>query len=422
MSILRNKAPELALPEKVIIPEAVLTTLDNGLRVYEIHSGEEEVLKLEMIFPSRGQTADQLLLAMAAHQLIDSGTPGKDAAAIAESFDYYGAYLKTEAGPDFKSISLYCLSKYFPDTIPLLKEILLEANFPDHEVLNWKTRSIQNYKVNCEKVSWLSRTFFNEKIFSGHIYGFSPKDQDYEKVNSQNIRDFFRQAYDFKNVVIILAGNYDTKTVPLLNKVFGQDSVPVTVPALISEVASLSPGKYRVEKPHALQSGIRVGKKLFGKQHPDYPGLSIVNTILGGYFGSRLMSNIREDKGYTYGIGSGIMPLLKSGSFFISTEVGKEVCEAALSEIYSELDRLTKEPVNDEELTLVRNYLAGSFQRSIDGPFAQAERFKGLVLYGLNTSYLYEYLELLKTITPQRVMELANNHLHPGTMTEVVAG
>jgi zinc protease len=422
MSILRNKSPELALPEKIIIPEAVISTLDNGLRIYEIHSGEEKVLKLEMIFPSRAQTRDQLLMAMAAHQLIDAGTPRMDAAAIAESFDYYGAYLKTEAGPDFKSISLYCLSKFFPDTLPLLREILLEANFPDHEVLNWKTRSIQNYRVNCDKVSWLSRTFFNEKIFEGHIYGFSPKDEDYEKVNPQNIRDFFSHGYDFGNAVIILAGNYDTGTVTLLNKIFGQDPVPVPEPSTTNAVFSSSPGKFRVDKPNALQAGIRVGKKMFGKQHPDYLGMSIVNTILGGYFGSRLMSNIREDKGYTYGIGSGIMPLLGTGSFFISTEVGKEVCEAALNEIYKELEKLTKEPVSNDELTLVRNYLAGSFQRSIDGPFAQAERFKGLILYGLNTSYLYEYLELLKTITPLKVMELANKHLQPNTMTEVVAG
>lgn len=161
---------------------------------------------------------------------------------------------------------------------------------------------------------------------------------------------------------------------------------------------------------------------MFGKDHPDYLPLSIVNTILGGYFGSRLMSNIREEKGYTYGIGSGMHPFRNSGSFFISTEVGTDVCNATVTEVHKELMRLINEPISKEELSLVKNYLLGSFLRSLDGPFSLADRFKGLVLHNLNYDFLEDYLHLLHTINPEKILEISGKHLHPDSMTEVIAG
>jgi predicted Zn-dependent peptidase len=134
------------------------------------------------------------------------------------------------------------------------------------------------------------------------------------------------------------------------------------------------------------------------------------------------MANIREDKGYTYGIGSAIIPNIQDGSFFIASEVGKDVVEDALVQVYAELKKLTVEAVSEDELTLVKSYMVGTIQRSIDGPFSLADRYKGLILWNLDYDYLENYVTLIHNITPEKVNELASKYLHPDMMSEVVSG
>ena len=188
------------------------------------------------------------------------------------------------------------------------------------------------------------------------------------------------------------------------------------------DLEEASSGAYYEEKKDALQSAIRIGKRLFTKPHPDYPAMLVLNTILGGYFGSRLMSNIREDKGYTYGIGSAIVSFSHAGYFTISTEVGAEVTKDAVKEIYFELKKLQTEKISDSELALVRNYMLGTFIRSIDGPFALADRFKGIHFSGLNYDYYDRYIETIRTISSEKLIELANKYWKKEEMIELVVG
>ena len=188
---------------------------------------------------------------------------------------------------------------------------------------------------------------------------------------------------------------------------------------MISEAA---PVNSVIEKKGAVQNAIRMGKRVFNRNHPDYPKMTILNTILGGYFGSRLMSNIREDKGYTYGIGSGLVSLQLDGYFYIATEVGADVCQAAINEINKELTVLCETEVGSDELNLVKNYLFGAFQRSIDGPFALADRFKTLLLSGLSFDYYYKYLETVKNVSGKELLEMAQRHLPPSQMTLITVG
>jgi zinc protease len=158
------------------------------------------------------------------------------------------------------------------------------------------------------------------------------------------------------------------------------------------------------------------------RSHPDYPGMAVLNTLLGGYFGSRLMSNIREDKGYTYGIGSAMVSLREAGYFFISTEVGADVTTAALDEIYKEVKRLQDEPAGEDELSTVRNYLSGTFLKSIDGPFALIDRFKTLTLSGLGYDYYDRYLQTVQSISPAQLQELALRYFNRNDFMELVVG
>jgi predicted Zn-dependent peptidase len=177
-----------------------------------------------------------------------------------------------------------------------------------------------------------------------------------------------------------------------------------------------------IEKPDAIQSAVRVGRLLFNKKDPDYFKFQVLNTVLGGYFGSRLMANIREDKGYTYGIGSGLASLVNGGYFFISTEVGVDVTNNTLSEIYKEIKLLREQPVNNEELETVRNYVLGQFLRSVDGPYSLADKFKAIWEFGLGYDYFENYFKAVKTITPKEIQELANKYLQEEDLIELVVG
>jgi zinc protease len=146
----------------------------------------------------------------------------------------------------------------------------------------------------------------------------------------------------------------------------------------------------------------------------------VLNTLLGGFFGSRLMSNIREDKGYTYGIHSYLMNHMHESGWLISTEAGKDVCEATIAEVYKEMQILRDEPVDEEELLLVRNYMMGGLLGDLDGPFQIIGRWKNIILNNLTEQYFYDSINTIKSITTEELMALANKYLRPEEFYELV--
>jgi predicted Zn-dependent peptidase len=202
----------------------------------------------------------------------------------------------------------------------------------------------------------------------------------------------------------------------------GNDWSGVPSDRLLAEAVSPDQKQHFMHKEGAMQSAIRMGSLAFGRSHPDFAGMKVLNAILGGYFGSRLMNNLREDKGYTYGIGSALVPLLKGGFFVISGEVGAGVTKQALIEIKSELNRLCDEQVPESELSLVRNYLMGEMLRSVDGPFAQAGLYRELIEDNLDISHFEELIDTIQHINAQRLQDLAEKYLNPEGLYTLVVG
>jgi predicted Zn-dependent peptidase len=176
------------------------------------------------------------------------------------------------------------------------------------------------------------------------------------------------------------------------------------------------------DKADALQTAIRIGKIMFNKTHPDFISFSVLNTILGDYFGSRLMSNIREDKGYTYGIGSYMMENTHFGYFMIATEVAKEVREATIQEVKKELERLQTELVPEEELELVKSYLLGQLLKAADGPYAMLDLFSGVELHGMDISFYNKYIQKVQEITSEEIREMACKHLDWKSLSIISVG
>ncbi|MBP7168220.1 MAG: insulinase family protein [Bacteroidia bacterium] len=418
----RHTAPPIGLPEEIKISPAETQQLSNGTPLYLINAGTQDVVKVELIFAAGNIASSQTLLAAAANDLLDEGTSRYNSAELAEALDYYGAYLQTENGADWASASLFSLNKFVGDTLPYLIDLLTDPIYPEKEIITYKTQGKQRLAVGLNKVDFLVRRHFMQALYGDqHPYGRISNPEDYDALSTTALRSYYDQHYRKGLKAIIISGRPDNATISAIKKSieaagFSNSELPefnLTLP---------TPRKQLVEKKDAIQSAIRIGRRLFNRKHADYFTFTVMNTILGGYFGSRLMSNIREDKGYTYGIGSGLVSHHDDGYFFISTEVGADVREAAIKEIYFELHRLREEDVPLDELNLVKNYLVGSFQRSIDGPFAQADRHKILCLNNLDTGYYENYLRTIKNVTPNDIRACAEKYLQEDQLTEIVAG
>lgn len=425
----RKKQPdifEIAPDRKVvelITPQTFI--LDNGIKVYVINAGTQELAHVEFIFNAGIWYQEQPFVAMSANDLMKEGTQSMTARQIADELDYYGAYHESSTEKDTAFQALYSLTKYLPTTLKVMEEIIKRPLYDQNEIDIYLRKKYQGLLVQMEKVDYLARIRFGELLYgSQHPYGRWASPEDVKSVNRNNIAAFHQHYYRSSNCYIIVAGKIDDSIIDLLNKHFGGDdwNGPEIKDNVVYDVQSTEDLIHHVEKPDALQAALRIGKVLFNRTHPDFPGMHVLNTILGGYFGSRLMTNIREEKGLTYGIGSGLVSLKHSGFFYITSEVGSDVADVAMNEIFKEIELLQKEPVSLSELNLVRNYLGGTFLRAVDGPFYLADRFRDIHDHNLGIDHYFQMLETIQQITPDEIMDLANRYLNIDSLFRLKVG
>ena len=354
----RTIAPPTVLTDSITIPRADLTNLPNGVKLLVINEGEEDVCRVDMVFNAGSRYQKKNLQARAALTLLTEGTENHTSKQISEYFDFYGAFLNISVDKDFARITLSSLGKHLGNTLEMLSEVIKQPIYPERELQQWCKRGRQELMVELEKTSTLANQAFFRNVFGEqHPYGVFATPDDYNNVQQQILKDFHTSFIGSNNLTIILSGKVGAPEIDLLIKHFGSSKWGANSIEVLNEIAKSKPdlSKAFVEKPNAVQTAIRIGRELFHRSHPDYPGMLVLNTILGGYFGSRLMRNIREEKGYTYGINSFIAPFRDSGLFMISTEVGAAYTEQTLKEIYYEINRLITEPVSHDELLLVKS-------------------------------------------------------------------
>lgn len=401
------------------------TNLDNGIPVYFMDAGVQDVVKVEFLFSNPAFNRDQPLLHNAANRLLSEGTSKHNAQQLAEMVDYYGSYYETEQSTDHCSVILHSLNKHLASTLPVIQEIISDASFPEKELSVYKQNNKQRLAVENEKVGSVARRKFSEIIFgSAHGYGYFVNPEDYDKLTHDELLKYHRMNYVSNHCILIVSGKVNQDVIQQLNKIFGKNDW-AKGNGLSHVSASFQPSSQKItylEKDKAIQSAIRIGKPLFNKTHVDYPGMQVLNTVLGGYFGSRLMKNIREDKGYTYGIGSAAVSMMQGGYFFITSEVGADVCVQALDEVYKEIETLKTTPVPEDELQMVKNYMLGSFLKSIDGAFNLADRWKGILFYNLDYGYYDRFIKTVQNITSAEIMALAQKHLRRESLYELVVG
>jgi zinc protease len=424
MESLQRVQPPVFPVEKVVIPDAKSYTLNNGVPVFSIDAGTEEIIRLEFTFKA-GQIKEHLpLLASTTNMMLTEGSQNYSSEELNRLLDFYGAFLNMSAERDRSGIVIFFLNKHIEKILELSFEILFRPVFPEVELNALMKKRLNWFNVNREKVHNLAMDKFFEVIFGkDHPYGHQVTEPDFEQLNPSLLTDFHTRYYSPENMAIILSGKIPQKTPELLNKYFGEIRPKIILsedPKKVPEGEKIK--KIHIEKPDTVQSAIRIGSATINKRHNDYTGLKVLDSILGGYFGSRLMKNIREEKGYTYGVNSSVSSLELMGYMVISTEVSGKNCQKSIDEIYKEILLLQQEPVKKEEIEVVRNYMAGEMLRMFDGPFALAESFRSAWEFGLDNSYYYRLADKIKTIGQDEIIELARTYYNIDKLYEVTVG
>jgi zinc protease len=419
----RKKSPEVKEISKIsyLLPEK--WNLSNGAKVWGLKAGSQELVKIDFIFDAGSWYQSENLVAGLANAFMNQGSKNYTAQQIAETFDFRGAYLQLNADQQFGFVSVLTLNKYLGEILNVTADVIKNPIFPEKEVTVQIAKRKQQFVIENSKVKTLSHKKFSQVLFGNrHPYANTNCIEDFDCLTPEKLSGFHSDNYCLNKCKILVAGNYDGGLKNLLEHYFG-DIQPETKriePKFLAESSEVH--KHFVEKNDAIQSAIRIGKTIINRDNPDFHGLTVLTTLFGGYFGSRLMTNIREEKGYTYGIGSSIVTFPHDAYFSVMTEVGTDVCSKAVDEIYFELKRLENEPVGLEELHLVRNYLLGDMLRNFDGVFAMSNSLKILLEAGLEYSHYDRFIEVIRTITPEELQYLAGKYLRADDMYEVIAG
>ena len=398
-------------------------TLDNGVDVYSVNAGAQDVLSVECVFYAGNSYEDKNIIAATTNFMLKNGTKTKKAFAINEHFDFYGAYLNRSCHNETATFTLHTLSKHLPKLLPEMAEMLTESIFPEEELAIYKQNQKQRLEVNLKKCDFVANRLIDEYLFGfHHPYGRYTSPADYDSIQRDELVAFYKQFYTHGKCIMFVAGKLPSDIETQLNSVFGK--LPFnqqSVAAKAVEVLPAAQKKYHIiNDENGVQGAIRLARPFPNRHHPDFAKVQVLNNIFGGFFGSRLMSNIREDKGYTYGIHSYIQSLIQETAWMVSTEAGRDVCAATLDEVYKEMARLRDEIIPVEEIDLVRNYMMGGLLGDLDGPFQIISRWKSYVLNNLDDSYFYNSINTIKSVTGEELQALANKYLQPEDFYELL--
>jgi len=421
----RTIQPQISQLDKIDILRPLRQVLPNGTPLHVLRAGEQDVIRLDILIKAGAWHQSQKLQALFTHRMLREGSRKYTSSDIAEKLDYYGAWLELSNSLDHAYLTLYSLNKYVAETLDVIESILKEPTFPEKELGTVIESNVQQYLVNRSKVDFIAHRALVSGLFGDqHPCGQFAIEEDYRKINPPLLHAFHEQFYHTGNYSIYISGKVTDEIIRRVELIFGTDTFGKAsfTDERMYPIISVPEKRIFVERADALQSAIKLGGFTILRSHPDYLKLRVLITLLGGYFGSRLMSNIREDKGYTYGISMGTVQYPGIGLMVITTESDNEYVEPLIREVYKEIDKLHEELVSQEELTLVKNYMIGEMSRSYESAFSLSDAWMFIETAGLDNNYYERALDAIKTVTPDELRELARQYICKQNLKEVIAG
>lgn len=422
----RTKAPETYEIDAVSIQIAEVTHLSNGARLHVIKSETQPVVRLDFVFKAGKWFEDKKGVSDLAAKMLLEGSINHTAKQIADKVAYYGASFDNNHGYDRTEYTLYCLSKYTSELLALVLDVLQNPAFPEEEFNLLKQRTIQTLKVQRQKNNYLATHSFTQQVYgSSHPYTFGFDEGVLEAVTKEDVERYYSKRFVAQELEVFASGAIDDLLQKQLeHEIASFQLVPAVGSAANPSSISIAPAaKYNlVEVDESLQSSIRIGKRFPKLDHQDYQKLLVLNEVLGGYFGSRMMRNIREDKGYTYGIYSVISPKEYDSLFYIGTDVNYAVTDKTVEEVQKEIRQLQQEEIPAEELSTVKNYMLGKFLNDISTIFDQSDRYKRIILHELSPEHYNNYVTTIRTVTAPELQSLANQYFQEEELYTAVAG
>lgn len=413
--------PDIVMPRSVDMPHALCRTTENGVKIYSLPTDDFEVVRFTLVF--RAGTSVQLkpFVASSTLNMLGEGSSTMTAQQIADELDFYGSYFDVNIDRDYTYISFCSLSKFFTPTIKVAREIVLHPIFPERELKTYCEKRKQSLKIERRKIEVQSRELFAKALFGAeHPYGISASEERYDDVAREDVVAMYERCYTADNCFVVMSGRIDDEVMSAVEElVAGLSRGEI---CHVKEAPTETTYCLHREVNDALQSSIRIGRLLFPRTHPDFVGMQVVASILGGYFGSRLMSNLREEHGYTYGVSAAMINFDHEGYFALATQVAREHRDDALKEIYSEIERLRVELVSEEELEMVKNVMIGEILRILDGPFGIADVTIENIMCGMDNEATERSVEAIAAITAEEIRDLAHRYLERDKLVEVVVG
>lgn len=422
----RTHQPPIRKPEHMVLHRPERVVWPNGVPLSVLRAGDNEVVRIDVLMEGGRWHQHYPLQALFANRMLREGTRRYTAAQIAERLDYYGAWLDLSSGAEHAFVTLYSLNKYLPQTLDVLESLVKEPFYPQAELATVVANNVQQFKVNLQKVDFLAHRGLVSALYGdAHPCGRLAMEADYSRITPELLHDFYRRHYHAAGCSVYVSGKVTDDCLRRLEACFGKElfGSPAGRVSRPSFMPRTAPGRRLfIGRPDALQSAVRLGMVTVSRQHPDFLKLRVLVTLLGGYFGSRLMSNIREDKGYTYGISAGLASYPDSSLFVISAETANEYVEPLIAEVYREMDRLQQERVPQDELQMVKNYMAGDICRSYESAFSLSDAWIFLHTSRLPDTYFDQVQEAMESVTPDELLLLAQKYLCKENLKEVVSG
>ncbi|MGY3091435.1 zinc protease [Hymenobacter sp. UYAg731] len=421
----KEAPPEGSAPRDFALPAKEEFTLDNGMKARLVPYGQ--VPKVTMMVAIQAgnvhEAPNELAVADLLARLLQEGTTTMTATQLAEKVARMGGALTISAGADQTTLQASCLSEYAPQLATLLADVVMNPVLPASELPRLKADLKRQMNLARAQPGTQARQQYSAAIYGSHPYGRPlPTDAQLDALMLEQVQHFYQSQYGAQRISVYAAGLFDA---PALRQAITSAWKDFTKgPAPLIEVAKpLTRGDLLTQdRPSAPQSTIVVGLPAVDPTNPDYIRLRVMNSLLGGSFGSRITRNIREDKGYTYSPYSYLETHYHTGNWSENADVTTADTYNSLREIMNEVERLQKTPPTEAELKGIQNYESGMFVLRNSSPGGIIGQLNNLDLQGLPDSYLTEQVQNINAVTPQQVSATARKYIRPEAMTIVVVG
>ena len=411
-------------PFKLMRPER--RVMANGMPLNVLCAGTEDVVRVDVLVGCGQCHQTAPLQALFTNRMLREGTASLTSERIAERLDYYGAWLELASSVNYGFLTLYSLNKHFGRTFAIVADMLKHPTFPAHELGVVVDANKQTYRVNSTRVEMLARRAMNRKLFGKeHPLGIRATLEDYDRITPEMLRAFHTAHYHSANTSVYVSGRVTPDIIRTIENGLGSEpwgEVKGRTLTHLPEPVPTTEKRVFIEHGDALQSAVKMACFLMDRHHPDFLKTRVMTTLFGGYFGSRLMANIREEKGYTYGIGAAIVAYPGSSLLVTASEAANEYVEPLIGEVYLEMDRLCTDLVSPEELEMVQGYMLGDLCRSYEGPFSLPDAWIYADTAGLDESFFERSAEAVRSITREEIRDLAQRYLCKEKIIEIVAG